>query len=150
MDNYIGFASKLVRESEKITIEELCEEMNTMLPVSIEDIKTFEGKGVYEPQNGLNIADFIAIYYKSLLNMVNAAGVEMYEQAEKWRQREDVLRNFVIEEDLFGELKRFVNTVKCGALIENEPEVYEQMEEFEEYFQAMIESDMGANRYAEA
>lgn len=148
MDNYIGFASKLVRESQKITIDELYEEMNTMLTLTIEDIKTFEDKGIYEPKNGLNIADFIAIYFKSLLNMVNAAGVEMYEYAELWRKREEVLRGFIMSENQFKKLKRYVNTVKSAALVDDEQEVYEQMVDFEKHFQDSVKLETGVNGYA--
>ncbi|OMD78243.1 hypothetical protein [Paenibacillus odorifer] len=150
MDLGIGYTSKLVRVSQKITIEELHEEMVKLLPITIEDIEAYEDKSFYEPQNGLTIADFNGIYFKALLNMVNEAGADMYEYAELWKKREEVLRTFVIEEDLFGELKRYVNTVKSGSIVEDDKEVYEQMEDFEGYFQEMIIFDMGANRYAEA
>jgi hypothetical protein len=144
----IGFTSRLVRESQKITIEELYEEMVKMLPITIEDIKEYENKSVYEPQNGLTIADFNGIYFKALLNMVNAAGAEMYEYAELWKKREETLRTFVMAENQFKKLKRYINTIKKAAKEDGEEEIYEQMIDFEEYFQDMVKLEMGVNKYA--
>jgi hypothetical protein len=147
----MGYCAKAVRESQSVSVEELHEEMVKIVPVTIDIIVDFEN-GIYEDHTygefPVDFADFIGFYYKCLLSMNNKAAKEIFDHVEIWKKREETLRTFVMAENQFKKLKRYVNTVKKAALKEEEQEVYEQMIDFEEYFQDMVKLEMGVNRYS--
>ncbi|ASA21795.1 hypothetical protein [Paenibacillus donghaensis] len=151
MHKKIGYCAKCVRESQGISNEELHEEMNKVIPVEINTILNFEN-GIFQAgtygDHDIDFEDFTGLYYKTMFSINNKAAKEIFDHVRVWKDREETLRTFIMAENQFKKLKRFVNTVKKASKEHGEEEMYEQMIDFEEYFQDMVVRDMEINKYA--
>ncbi|WP_342422332.1 hypothetical protein [Paenibacillus sp. FSL E2-0178] len=143
----IGIEAKRYRELQGITVEELHEEMNKSIPTNIDAIYSFESGEYNEKLYFLKIGQFTTFFYKTILDINNKATSSLLEHIEIWRMREEILRGFIVEENQFRKLKRFITESKNLTKGIN-PEVYEQFVEFEEYFQDQVKRDIGVNKYA--
>lgn len=142
----IGIEAKRYRGLQGITVEELHEEMNKSIPTSIDAIYAFESGGYNQKLFFLNIGQFTTFFYKIILDVNNSAASSLLEHIETWKKREEILRTYIIEENQYKKLKTFItNSKKLTKVFNNDS--YEQLVEFEEYFQDQIKLDTGVNKY---